>query len=108
MRFAGAAALAGSGALLLMGLYPFACFFGPAPMRFAGAAAFAGIVSFYVRFRRESGSSPLYAFLFPVATVLIVYALLRSMVVTLARGAVVWRGTRYPLKELRRQGGPLI
>jgi hypothetical protein len=30
------------------------------------------------------------------------YALVRSMVLTLWRNGVVWRGTLYPLDELRR------
>jgi len=38
----------------------------------------------------------------PLAAVLLVYALLQSMTLTLWRGGVVWRGTKYPLKELRR------
>ena len=41
----------------------------------------------------------------PVAAALALYAILRSMVLTLARGGIDWRGTRYPLKELRRQAG---
>jgi hypothetical protein len=32
----------------------------------------------------------------------IVYIILRSMIVTLGRGGVVWRGTFYPLEELRK------
>jgi hypothetical protein len=30
------------------------------------------------------------------------YTLLRSMVHTLANGGIVWRGTKYPLEELRK------
>ncbi|MGC1105157.1 MAG: hypothetical protein WA876_01325, partial [Candidatus Acidiferrales bacterium] len=37
-----------------------------------------------------------------LGALVIVYITLRSMVVTLGRGGVVWRGTFYPLKELRR------
>jgi hypothetical protein len=37
----------------------------------------------------------------------IIYMLLRSMFVTLARRGVVWRGTFYPLAELRKHAGPL-
>lgn len=37
-----------------------------------------------------------------LGALVIVYIILRSMVVTLGRGGVVWRGTFYPLKELRR------
>jgi len=33
------------------------------------------------------------------------FALLRSMFLTLARNGVDWRGTRYPLAELRRHAG---
>jgi hypothetical protein len=34
--------------------------------------------------------------------VLMVFTLVRSTVLTLARGGVEWRGTFYPLKELKR------
>jgi hypothetical protein len=44
---------------------------------------------------------------FPLAIALVLYAMLRSMIVTLARGGVAWRGTFYPLRELRRHAGPL-
>jgi 2-keto-4-pentenoate hydratase len=57
--------------------------------------------------RRFSGVSAWYALSWPVAAVLVLYAMMRSMVVTLARGGVVWRGTFYPLGELRRQAGRL-
>jgi hypothetical protein len=40
--------------------------------------------------------------MFPIASVLLVYALLRSMGVALWRGGIFWRGTFYSLRELRR------
>jgi hypothetical protein len=43
---------------------------------------------------------------FPVAAALLIYALLRSVVVTLANGGVHWRDTFYPLAELRKTAGP--
>ncbi len=46
--------------------------------------------------------SPLYAFTHPLGAVLFSYMLLRSTVVTLWHGGVTWRGTFYPLEELRR------
>ena len=46
--------------------------------------------------------SPLYAFTHPLGAILSSYMLLRSMVVTLWRGGVVWRDTFYPLEELKR------
>jgi cellulose synthase/poly-beta-1,6-N-acetylglucosamine synthase-like glycosyltransferase len=46
---------------------------------------------------------PAYYFLLhPVSTVLFIYALLRSMVHTLWNDGIVWRGTKYPLEELRK------
>jgi hypothetical protein len=39
--------------------------------------------------------------LFPVASVLMIYALIRSMVIALWSGGVTWRGTFYSLSELR-------
>jgi glycosyltransferase involved in cell wall biosynthesis len=46
--------------------------------------------------------SPFYAFTHPLGAVLFSYMLLRSTVVTLRDGGVTWRGTFYPLEELRR------
>jgi glycosyltransferase involved in cell wall biosynthesis len=51
--------------------------------------------------------SLVWVFTFPVALLLVLYAMLRSMILTLIRGGVVWRGTFYPLRELRRNLGPL-
>ena len=45
---------------------------------------------------------PWYFFLHPVSTVLFIYTMLRSTFVTLWHGGVEWRGTRYPLEELRK------
>jgi len=46
---------------------------------------------------------PAYYFaLHPVSTVLFVYILLRSMFHTLWNGGIIWRGTKYPLEELRK------
>ena len=46
---------------------------------------------------------PFYYFLLhPVSTLLFVYTLLRSMTLTLWNDGVTWRGTKYPLDELRK------
>jgi hypothetical protein len=42
---------------------------------------------------------------FAPAVALVLYAGLRSMVLALVRDGVDWRGTRYPLDELRRNSG---
>jgi hypothetical protein len=43
-----------------------------------------------------------YALAMPLSAVLVSYTALRSTVVTLVRGGIRWRGTFYPLSELRR------
>lgn len=42
---------------------------------------------------------------YPVAVVLYLYAVGRSAWITLRRGGITWRGTFYPLAQLRRQTG---
>ena len=48
------------------------------------------------------GISPLIGLGYPVAGVLILYTMLKSMWITYRQGGVVWRGTLYPLSELRK------
>jgi GT2 family glycosyltransferase len=48
-----------------------------------------------------------YAWLYPLGAAAFVWAMLRSMMVVLWRGGVVWRGTFYALHELRRYNNPL-
>jgi glycosyltransferase involved in cell wall biosynthesis len=47
-------------------------------------------------------ASPWYAFTQPLGAAIFGYMLLRSTVVTLRQGGIVWRETFYPLEELRR------
>jgi glycosyltransferase involved in cell wall biosynthesis len=56
----------------------------------------------------HSGLSAWNALLAPFAAALLIYAQLRSMVATLVQGGVQWRGTFYPLAELRRHATPII
>jgi len=42
------------------------------------------------------------ALLYPVISVLFAWIILRALVLNLAQGGIVWRGTFYPLSELRR------
>jgi Glycosyl transferase family 2 len=43
-----------------------------------------------------------YAVTFPIGALIFAWMLARSMIVTLWQGGIVWRGTFYPLEELRR------
>jgi hypothetical protein len=66
------------------------------------AIALACLFAVYVAMGRRTGTSAAYVLLHPVAALLMAYALLRSTVLTLARGGVVWRGTFYPLAQLKK------
>lgn len=63
------------------------------------ALAVAAIAMLYTGM--DSRISPAYALLHPVNSLIIAYALLRSMAATLWHGGVMWRGTKYSLEELR-------
>lgn len=66
------------------------------------AIALVCILGIYFGMATRSAVKPYYFFLHPVATALFMYILMRSMVHTLWNDGVVWRGTRYPLEELRK------
>lgn len=76
--------------------------FAPGLAKLGFAVALAVLFAFYAVFAGRGGVSPAYFFLHPIAGLLTAYTLLRSTVVTLATQAVDWRGTKYPLSELRR------
>jgi hypothetical protein len=65
------------------------------------------IAALYALSSRHSKISALYAVLFPAGAALFLYSLLRSAFTTLRAGGVMWRGTFYPLKELRKNITPL-
>ena len=50
----------------------------------------------------KSSIRPYYFFLHPISTLLFGYTLLRSMYLTLSNDGITWRGTKYPLEELRK------
>ena len=66
------------------------------------AVALLSLFAIYCGMSRRSDVAPYYFFLHPVSTTLFMYTLVRSMVHTLANGGIVWRGTKYPLEELRK------
>jgi cellulose synthase/poly-beta-1,6-N-acetylglucosamine synthase-like glycosyltransferase len=49
---------------------------------------------------------PRYGWVYPAGMMLFFYAMLRSMVLALWNGGVEWRGTLYPLSDLRRHNSP--
>jgi len=68
----------------------------------AGLLIYAGIAGVIAANRKVNQASAWTAVLFAPAMAVFLFALVRSMVLTLRRNGVVWRGTHYPLDELRR------
>jgi glycosyltransferase involved in cell wall biosynthesis len=80
-------------------------------MLMGGWAAAGGVLIYlfigltYFANRRVTQASPWTAVLFAPATAVLLFALTRSVVLTLWHDGVEWRGTRYGLEDLRRNAG---
>ena len=59
-------------------------------------------IIFHVGACMEFKVSPLYALTFPIGALIFIWMQARSTIVTLWTGGITWRGTFYPLKELKR------
>jgi glycosyltransferase involved in cell wall biosynthesis len=66
------------------------------------AVALGSLFAIYVGMSWRSAVPPYYFLLHPVSSALFIYTLLRSMVLTLWNDGIEWRGTKYPLEELRK------
>ena len=66
------------------------------------AIALGSMLSIYVGMSWRSGVPAYYFLLHPVSTFLFIYTLLLSMFHALWNDGIIWRGTRYPLEELRK------
>ena len=66
------------------------------------AVALVSIFLIYYGMWRRLRVPPYYFLLHPVAAALFIYTLLRSMALTLWNDGIEWRGTKYPLEELRK------
>jgi glycosyl transferase family 21 len=64
--------------------------------------ALASMFLIYVGMSMKCAIPSYYFFLHPISTLLFGYTLMRSMVLTLWNNGVTWRGTKYPLEELRK------
>jgi len=89
--------------LLYMFVFPFAAL----PFARGWALSF-DVIAVAVPVMLEAGAaiefdvSPLYALTFPIGALIFCWMLARSTIVTLWQGGITWRGTFYPLEELRR------
>ena len=95
--------------LVLFFIVPFAALFNRATLLPAAITVLA-MAWVYRAVGRRTGLSAWFwnVLAAPLAAAVFVFALLRSTVVTLRQGGVVWRGTFYPLGDLRREGVKLI
>ncbi len=66
------------------------------------AIALASMFLIYLGMSWRSAVPPYYFLLHPVSTAMFIFTLLRSMFLTLWNDGIVWRGTKYPLEELRK------
>ena len=92
--------LAAAGIKLLT-LLPFIFLFFPST-RLPAIIALAAIAGLYILSQRHSRISAWYAVLFPAGAIMFLISLLLSTIATLKQGGVIWRGTFYPLTELRK------
>lgn len=96
-------ALVGVTGIFLISILPFlALFFATGVVRLAAAAAVACAVAFEAVMVQQIRKSPLYGLTHPLGALIFIYMILRSTCVTLWQGGVSWRGTFYPLEELRK------
>jgi glycosyltransferase involved in cell wall biosynthesis len=66
------------------------------------AVALGSMFAIYIGMSWRSAVPPYYFLLHPVSTTMFIYTLLRSMTLTLWNDGIEWRGTKYPLEELRK------
>jgi cellulose synthase/poly-beta-1,6-N-acetylglucosamine synthase-like glycosyltransferase len=89
--------------LVFLNLLPFlGIWFAHGWARAAYAVALVSIAGLYIGMSRMSDVPAYYFFLHPVSSTMFAYILMRSMVLTLRQRGIFWRGTFYPLDELRK------
>jgi glycosyltransferase involved in cell wall biosynthesis len=96
-------AIASVSGLLFLNLGPFlGVWFAYGWARVPYAIALGSMFLIYLGMSFKSSIRPYYFFLHPISTLMFGYTVLRSMWLTLRDDGVTWRGTTYPLEELRK------
>jgi glycosyltransferase involved in cell wall biosynthesis len=78
------------------------------PTRVPAIVTLLAVIYAYRLLSRTSNISAWNAFLMPLGALVFVVALIRSALVTMKQGGVIWRGTFYSLAELRKNAAPLF
>ncbi|HZO88357.1 MAG TPA: glycosyltransferase family 2 protein [Chthonomonadaceae bacterium] len=95
--------LASVAGLAVTGLYPAAALFLPPwPTRLLAAATLLAMLFGAGLMRRLSGASAWYGLAYPLATLIFISIILRSTWRAYRQNGIVWRGTLYPLEELKK------
>jgi glycosyltransferase involved in cell wall biosynthesis len=90
-------------ALLAMNVLPFAgMFLGHGWIRGLAAISVLIGICFHLGVDAVMRVSPFYCLTLPLGATIFAYMILRSTIITLRQGGIVWRDTFYPLDELRR------
>ncbi len=89
-------------AQFLLNVWPFlGIFLTHGPARIINAVVVLGILAICSDTARFISVCPWHGIGFPIATLLFIYIMWRSMLTTLLRGGIHWRGTYYPLADLK-------
>jgi hypothetical protein len=101
--FSGARAIAAACVIFVVSVAPVlgVIFARGAPQIAAGVAMIAAMV-FEALLMPRARASRIFGVTHALGATVIMYIIVRSMAVTLGRGGVVWRGTFYPLEDLKR------
>jgi glycosyltransferase involved in cell wall biosynthesis len=95
--------IAGVAFYLIVGLAPLlAIGVGAGPVRLFGGLAVAVQLLVHLFVAQEAALPKRAVLLYPVIYVLFAWILLRALVLNLSQGGITWRGTFYPLSELRK------
>jgi glycosyltransferase involved in cell wall biosynthesis len=104
MQFNSWLALAAASGLIILNVLPFVLVFLSTGAALVGyVVAILCVFAIYAGMSPKSGIGWWYFFTYPIGSALFAYAILLSAVTTVRHGGVVWRGTFYPLEELKKQ-----
>ncbi len=89
--------------ILLMSVLPWAALFTTGGLaRISAAVCVFCALAMHFGVTRETQASPLYALTHPIGALIYIWMLLRSAIVTLRQGGIIWRDTFYPLSALKK------